>query len=86
MEKEETEKKVGFFTDENGSKSMRRLLAFIFAFAELIAVACTAMFVEEWKLGMVICTPFLIGCILMMFFTSWSDISNVVKAVKKGDK
>lgn len=77
--------KVTFFTDENGLKSMRRLLAFLFAFAELIAVGVTAIFVTDWKLGLVICTPFLIGCILMMFFTSWSDISSVAKAVKKGE-
>ena len=78
--------KVNFFTDENGNLSMRRLLAFMFALTTIAAVAGNIiMITEDWKIPVITIGLPLIGSLLMMFFTSWSDIASVAKAVKKGE-
>ena len=75
--------KPNFFTDENGVLSMRRLLAFIFALATIgIATACV-IYKLDWKAILVAAGIPLVGTLLMMFFTTWQDISNIVSVVKK---
>lgn len=75
--------RANFFSEENGSLSMRRLLAFIFGIA-CIAIAITALvFKSDWKsLAFGAGIP-MVGSLLMMFFTSWSDVSSIINAVKK---
>lgn len=80
---EEEKKKTNFFTDENGVLSMRRLLAFIFALASIgLGIMCLILKLD-WKVNLVAAGLPLGGALLMMFFTSWSDIASVASAVKK---
>lgn len=75
--------RANFFCEENGALSMRRLLAFIFALA-CIGLAVTSLVLKaDWKCILVSAGLPLIGSLLMMFFTSWSDVSSIINAVKK---
>lgn len=79
------QKKINFFTDENGNLSMRRLLAFLFALTMIVAIPLNIINEIDWKMSLVSIGLPLLGSLLMMFFTSWSDIASVAKAVKKGE-
>lgn len=66
----------------DGTLSMRRLLAF------LLAVASVGLFAVALILRLETWAPYaaggacLVGSILLLLFTTWSDLSNAVKAVK----
>ena len=82
---EQKEKKVNFFTDENGDLSMRRLLAFIFGITSVGVCIGSVFFMNEWKTVLVGSGVPLAGSLLMMLFTSWGDVASVAKAVKGKD-
>ena len=79
------EKKTNFFTDENGILSMRRLLAFMLTLCAMGVLIASIIVQFEWKTLLVGSAVPLIAALLMMFFTSWSDIATVARAVKKGE-
>ena len=81
----EEKKKVGFFTDENGYRSLRRLLAFIFAIVFIVIDCGSILWLDDWKIALVCGGLALIGCLLMMFFTTWGDVANVTKAIRGKD-
>lgn len=78
-------KKTNFFTDENGTLSMRRLLAFMLTLCAIGVLIASIVIQFEWKTLLVGSGVPLIAALLMMFFTSWSDIASVARAVKKGE-
>lgn len=70
------------FKESDGQWSMRRVLAFLFGLAS-IGCGITALVLKAvWKI--VACAFGVPGiiCILLLFFTTWTDISTVVSAVK----
>jgi len=73
-------KKPGPFQESDGSVSMRRIIALVFALAAiaLFFVGGINKSIEAVYGG--------VGCILavviLLFFTTWDDISKVVEAVK----
>lgn len=71
------------FKESDGLWSMRRVLAFLFALASIGGGIAALVFKADWQV--VACAfgiPGLI-CILLLFFTTWTDISTVVNAVKE---
>ena len=75
--------KVTMFTDAQGLVSMRRVLAFIFALDVIASGLLCEIKSADWKL--IITGLPLIGSVLMLLFTSWSDIAIVARAIKKGE-
>lgn len=75
------EKKVGFLTDENGNKSMRRLLAFLFSlYIMAIGVLCVIRQATWSVVAVSIGIPAII-VIFMLFFTTWTDVGGSIKDV-----
>lgn len=79
-------KYMGFFQEENGSKSMRRLLAILF-FMVFVVVSIYAIpyAFSGWYVFIpsILCV---VAVILLLFFTTWNDIAVLANAVKKDDK
>lgn len=75
-------KKDGFF-QHNGARSMRRLLAFIFGLASIFCGIFSLVKGSQWQSALIAFAVPLAGSLLMMFFTSWTDIASVLKATKK---
>lgn len=70
------------FKEENGLVSMRRVLAFIFAIVSIVA-GFTALFLSSgWQVVLVSFGVPLFGAIILLFFTTWTDVSGVISAVK----
>lgn len=75
--------KANIFQEENGAFSMRRLLAFLFALVSFVAGLLCVVYRLDWK---AITAAFGIpatACILMLFFTSWTDIAQITENLKK---
>jgi len=62
------------FQEDNRVWSMRRVLAFVFALAGIVLGACGL----PWQIVAI----FIGAALLLLFFTTWADVANVVKAVK----
>lgn len=72
---------VGPFQEADGAVSMRRILA---AFFSLAAVALGAVAIPNAP-GWYVFIPSglcLAGALLLMFFTTWADVAEVVAKVK----
>lgn len=70
------------FKEENGQTSMRRVCAFLFA---IVSVGCGIFSVVNKMDWQVILGSFLAPAavsVLLLFFTTWTDVSGLVKAVK----
>lgn len=70
------------FKESDGQWSMRRVLAFLFALASIGCGIAALVLKATWQI--VACAfgiPGLI-CIILLFFTTWTDVSTVVNAVK----
>lgn len=71
------------FREENGQVSMRRVLAFLLVLCA-IGLFLGGFFIdkESWYVFLpgIAC---LVGSLLLLFFTTWSDVAEIVKAVKK---
>lgn len=72
------------FKESTGEWSMRRVLAFLFGLASIGCGITSLILKAVWQI--VACAFGVPGiiCILLLFFTTWDDISHVVNAVKKG--
>jgi len=71
---------VGPFQEADGAVSMRRILA---AFFSLAAVALGAVAIPNAP-GWYVFIPSglcLVGALLLMFFTTWSDVAAIINAV-----
>ena len=77
--------KVTMFTDAQGLVSMRRVLAFIFALDVIASGLLCEIKSADWKMALIITGVPLVGSVLMLLFTSWSDIASVARAIKKGE-
>lgn len=69
---------VGFFTDNKGRLSMRRLLSFLLCLTSIAIILLSAWKNLDWKLALVVSSVPLLGSLLFMFFTSWESVSKVV--------
>lgn len=71
------------FKESTGEWSMRRVLAFLFGLAAIGCGITSLVLKSAWQI--VACAFGLPGliCILLLFFTTWDDISNIVSAAKK---
>jgi len=78
-----TNTRANIFQEEDGAFSMRRLLAFLFALVSFVAGLLCVFYRLDWK---AITAAFGIpatACILMLFFTTWTDIAQVTGSIKK---
>ena len=74
--------KFSLFKEADGLVSMRRVLSFVFAIVSVIA-GLTALFLGAvWQVVLVCFAVPLAGTLILLFFTSWSDVAGVVSAVK----
>lgn len=73
---------LSMFKEANGQCSMRRVLAFIFALCSIALFTFAFSFsVNGWFVFLpgIAC---LVAVIILLFFTTWADVSEIVKAVK----
>lgn len=70
------------FKETDGQWSMRRVLAFLFGLASIGCGITSLVLKAVWQI--VACAFGVPGiiCILLLFFTTWTDVSTVVSAVK----
>ena len=73
---------VGFFTDKDGLKSMRRLLAFMLVITSIIDSVLSIIFSYDWKITLIITAVPLVGAIVILYFTSWTDVKETIQAVR----
>ncbi len=73
------------FKEPNGQWSMRRTLAFIFSVVAVVASVLMVINQSDFKLALAIICPLLITVLLLLFFTTWSDVARVVKVAKGVD-
>jgi len=77
-----SEKRIGPFQEADGAVSMRRILA---AFFSLAAVALGGYAIPV-AMGWWVFIPSalcLVGVLLLMFFTTWSDVAGLISASKR---
>ena len=73
---------VGFLREADGAWSARRILATLFALSAVVLFIIAAIIGKiEGVYGGAICV---IATVLLMFFTTWSDIKGVVQAARGG--
>lgn len=77
------DKKVTFFTDENGLHSMRRLLAFILTLTAIAVCGASLYFKASWQVILVAAGLPLAAAILMLFFTTWGDLGSLADKIHK---
>jgi len=73
---------IGPFQEADGAVSMRRILAaicfpiagFLYALAFQFSAAGWAVFIPG--------TTFLLAGLVLLFFTTWADVAQIVKAAK----
>lgn len=76
---------IHFLQEADGSWSLRRLLAILFFMLAAVAlVLCILRGAEVLVILAAVGLP-IAASILLMFFTTWSDITSLVKAVKGGN-
>lgn len=70
------------FKESTGEWSMRRVLAFLFGLSSIGCGIASLVLKAVWQI--VACAFGVPGaiCILLLFFTTWTDVSTVVSAVK----
>ena len=70
------------FKESDGLWSMRRVLAFLFALTSIGCGIASLILKSGWQV--VACSFGVPGviCLLLLFFTTWTDVSTVVNAVK----
>ena len=74
---------VGPAKEQDGSWSMRRILAAVFAFFEAVALAGVIWKLDQIKSGWIVLAILgvpAMGVILLLFFTTWGDITEVINA------
>lgn len=71
------------FKEENGQTSMRRVCAFLFA---IVSIGCGIFSVVTKMSWQTILCSFIAPAavsILLLFFTTWTDVSTLIKAAKE---
>lgn len=79
---EEGKKAFNIFQGVNGNYSMRRILAFILTLCSIGILVVGIIFHAEWKVILVAGGLPLLGSIILLFFTTWGDVKQVIQAVK----
>lgn len=74
---------VTAFTDGKGAVSMRRILAFLLVLASIGFGILSIVLNKDWKVLLVATSVPVTAAIVLMFFTTWGDIAQVVDKVKK---
>lgn len=74
---------VTAFTDSKGATSMRRILAFMLVLTTIAMGVLCVVLGKDWKVLLVATSVPVVSAIILMFFTTWGDIANVVDKVKK---
>lgn len=75
--------KMSIFKEENGLVSMRRVLAFVFAIASIVCGVYSIVIGAVWQVVLVAFGVPIFATILLLFFTTWTDVSEVINAIKK---
>lgn len=79
-------KHAGFFQEENGSRSVRRLLATLFSILFfVISIYAMPYASSGWWVFIpsILCV---VAVVLLLFFTTWNDITALANAIKKDGK
>ncbi|MBD5414009.1 MAG: hypothetical protein HDR52_06285 [Treponema sp.] len=70
------------FKESSGEWSMRRLLAFLFGLAGIVASILCIFHSIEWKtVAVAVGLPFA-SCLVLLLFTTWADVEGIVSAAK----
>jgi hypothetical protein len=69
-----------------GQVSMRRVLAAYFAAISLIAGLLSIIKEADWKIIAISFGLPIIAALLLLFFTTWSDIASAIKTIKSDNQ
>ena len=70
------------FEEEKGVWSMRRVLALMLCVAAVVAAVLCIVKDAPWQVVFAVVGVLLLAAIILLFFTTWSDIAKVASAVK----
>ena len=73
---------LGIFKESNGDWSMRRVLAFIFAILGLGAGVAAVSFGAVWQVVAIAFGFPIIASLILLFFTTWTDVIAIVNAFR----
>jgi hypothetical protein len=72
------------FEEEKGVWSIRRVLAMVLVCAAIMAAVLCIVKMLPWQFVLAVVGVFLLAAIIILFFTTWSDIAKVTAAVRGG--
>ncbi len=89
--KQPTPKRAGFLSEASGTKSSRRLIAFLNTIVSILFIfgVCHLIYVGrdlDWKVVLVLLGVPSIITLLCLFFTTWEDVAKVIQLKSKGNK
>jgi hypothetical protein len=71
------------FEEQDGLKSMRRVLAFMFALTSILGGILSVILKSEWKLvALAYGIPAFVTIILLLF-TTWESIVKLIESIRK---
>jgi hypothetical protein len=73
---------IGPLQESDGAFSLRRILALICVMASIATGAYALQFADAGWYVFIPAGLYLIGAIVLLFFTTWGDIADVAKAAK----
>lgn len=73
---------MNIFEESDGVWSIRRVLAAILVAAAIAAIICGIVFGVVWQVVAAGAGLPLLAAVLLLFFTTWSDIESVISAAK----
>lgn len=74
--------KVGIFQEADGSFSMRRVLAFLSWLFGAASSVIALRYVSAGWIAFIPAMAFLLFALMMLFFTTWADLKEIVLAAK----
>jgi len=74
----------GIFKESDGAWSMRRVLAFIGFVAGIACGIIAVLFGKTWQdIAIAFGMP-ISAALILLFFTTWTDVIGIINAVRKG--
>ena len=73
---------MNIFEESQGVWSIRRVLAAVLVAAAIAAIICGIDFNVTWQVIAAGAGFPLLAAVLLLFFTTWSDIESVISAAK----
>lgn len=73
---------MSIFCEEEGVLSCRRVLAFIFGLAGIITGTISVILNASWQTSLIAFGVPMLACILLLLFTTWTEVAHFASAIK----